>query len=181
MAVLVDQAVWEWRDAYWAHLVSDRSFDELHAFAQRLGKRRLGFQGDHYDIETIDRERAIELGAEPVDARELLDRLVRAGLRRRNDKPTWRRVAEADPGRGLVVPDGAGVPAPIGEAIAALAELDVVARSAVFVDATRVALLFDWHGDPVDLPGLPVDEVWAGEPRVDGERSLELFVERGAW
>lgn len=178
MAVLVDQAVWEWRDAHWAHLVSDRSFDELHAFAQRLGKRRLGFQGDHYDIETIDRERAIELGAEPVDSRELLDRLMGAGLRRRHDKPTWRRVAEAGAGRGLVVPDGAGVPAPIATAIQALGALDDVARSAVFVDATRAVVLFDWHGEPVDPRGLPVDEVWAGEPRVDGERSLELFVER---
>ena len=47
MTVLVDAAVWEWRGARWAHLVSDESYDELHEFAQLLGKRRLGFQGDH--------------------------------------------------------------------------------------------------------------------------------------
>ena len=50
MTVLVDAAVWKWQGARWAHLVSDESFDELHEFAQRIGKRRLGFQGDHYDV-----------------------------------------------------------------------------------------------------------------------------------
>ena len=29
MTVLVDAAVWEWRGARWAHLVSDESYDEL--------------------------------------------------------------------------------------------------------------------------------------------------------
>ena len=48
MAVLVDEAVWPWRGARWAHLVSDDSVDELHAFARRLGLRRMAFQGDHY-------------------------------------------------------------------------------------------------------------------------------------
>ena len=181
MAVLVDEAIWEWRDAYWAHLVSDTSFDELHAFAQRIGKRRLGFQGDHYDIETVDRERALELGAEPVDARELLARLVGAGLRRRDQKPTWERVVAAEVGRSLVVPRAAGVPTAIETAIGELGPLDHVARSAVFVDATHAVVLFDWHGDPIDpidATGLGIDQVWASDPRVDGERSLELFVER---
>ncbi len=64
----------------WAHLVSDRSYDELHEFARGIGKRRLGFQGDHYDIDEIDRARALDLGAELVDSRELVRRLRRAGL-----------------------------------------------------------------------------------------------------
>lgn len=178
MAVLVDQAVWEWRGALWAHLVSDSSFDELHAFAQRLGRRRLGFQGDHYDIETADRERAIALGAEAVDARELLDRLVAAGLRRRNDKPAWERVASAAIGESLVVPDVAGVSPALGSAVAALQSLDRSARSAVFVDTRRAVALFDWHGEPAELPDLSGAQVWAGQPRPDGERSLEVFVDR---
>ena len=35
--ILVDQAIWPWRGMRWAHLVSDESYDELHAFAARLG------------------------------------------------------------------------------------------------------------------------------------------------
>ena len=37
LAILVDPAMWPWRDRLWAHLVSDESYDELHAFAERLG------------------------------------------------------------------------------------------------------------------------------------------------
>ena len=81
--ILVDQAVWPWRGRRWAHLVSDESYDELHAFADRLGIPRRVFQGDHYDIPAEGRERAIALGAVPVDARELVRRLRAAGLRQR--------------------------------------------------------------------------------------------------
>ena len=89
MTVLVDRAVWPWRGRRWAHLVSDTSYDELHAFADRLGLRREWFQGDHYDVPAHVRERALALGAEPVDARELVRRLRAAGLRVR---PGARRV-----------------------------------------------------------------------------------------
>ena len=82
MAVLVDPAVWPWRGQLWAHLVSDVSYDELHAFAAELGVPRRAFQGDHYDIPAPLRERALALGAQPVRARELVRRLRGAGLRR---------------------------------------------------------------------------------------------------
>ena len=82
MAVLLDPAVWPWRGERWAHLVSDHSYDELHAFAARLGVPRRAFQGDHYDIPASLRDRALALGAEPVSCRELLTRLRAAGLRR---------------------------------------------------------------------------------------------------
>ncbi len=82
MTILVDQAVWPWRGRRWAHLVSDESYDELHAFAERLGIPRRAFQGDHYDVPADARERAIELGAEAVDARVLVRRLNASGLRR---------------------------------------------------------------------------------------------------
>jgi hypothetical protein len=80
----VDPAVWPWRGELWSHLVSDVSYDELHAFAGRLGVPRRAFQGDHYDIPASLREPALALGAEDVSARELLRRLQAAGLRRRN-------------------------------------------------------------------------------------------------
>lgn len=82
MAILVDDAIWPWRGRMWAHLVSDSSHEELHAFAARLGMPRRIFQGDHYDVPTEIRERALALGAEAVGGRELLRRLTDAGLRR---------------------------------------------------------------------------------------------------
>ena len=82
MSILVDAAVWPWRDREWAHLVSDESYDELHAFAELLGIPRKAFQGDHYDVPADLRLRAIELGAEQVGAKELVARLKAAGLRR---------------------------------------------------------------------------------------------------
>jgi hypothetical protein len=80
MAVLVDP-LREYPDAglpfsHWCHLVSDASFEELHAFAERLGIPRRYFQGDHYDLPAHLRERALELGAEPVTTRVLLARMA---------------------------------------------------------------------------------------------------------
>ena len=76
MAVLVDP-LREYPDAglpfsHWCHLVSDASFEELHAFAGRLGIPRRFFQGDHYDLPAHLRARALALGAEAVTTRELL-------------------------------------------------------------------------------------------------------------
>jgi Protein of unknown function (DUF4031) len=74
--------MWPWRGRLWAHLVSDESYDELHAFARRLGIPVDAFQGDHYDVPTEARERAIALGASVVTAHELVTRLRASGLRR---------------------------------------------------------------------------------------------------
>jgi len=82
MAVLVDQAIWQWRGRRWAHLVSDVSYDELHAFAELLDIPRRAFQGDHYDVPEDYRIEAIRLGALEVDARVLVRRLRSSGLRR---------------------------------------------------------------------------------------------------
>jgi hypothetical protein len=79
--ILVDEARWPWRGRMWAHLVSDDSYEELHRFAAELGLPRHIFQGDHYDIPTELRLRAIEHGALPIGSRELVSRLRGAGLR----------------------------------------------------------------------------------------------------
>jgi hypothetical protein len=81
VALLVDQALWVWRGRRWAHLVSDVSYAELHEFAARLGLERRWSQGDHYDIPSDYRDRAVELGADAVDVRELVRRLRMSGLR----------------------------------------------------------------------------------------------------
>jgi hypothetical protein len=102
VAVLVDPAVWPHRGELWSHLVSDVSYDELHAFAARLGVPRRAFQGDHYDIPGRLHPRALALGAEPVRARVLLARLTAAGLRDRAARP--RRSAAPRPPSASVPP-----------------------------------------------------------------------------
>jgi hypothetical protein len=82
VTILLDPAVWTWRGRRWSHLVSDESYDELHLFAARLGIPRRAFQADHYDLPANYRSAAIALGAEEVDARQLVRRLKAAGLRR---------------------------------------------------------------------------------------------------
>jgi hypothetical protein len=82
MAILVDDAVWPWRDRMWCHLVSDTSLEELHNFARSIGVPARGFGGDHYDIPAEVRELAIRQGAQPVSSREVIQALRRSGLRR---------------------------------------------------------------------------------------------------
>lgn len=81
MAILVDEAHWSWRGRLWAHLVSDTSLEELHAFARRLGLPERAFQGDHYDVTDELRDCAIAEGALPVDSRTVVQALRAAGLR----------------------------------------------------------------------------------------------------
>ncbi|MGY1855055.1 DUF4031 domain-containing protein [Modestobacter sp. SYSU DS0290] len=86
MALLIDTPVWPWRGRRWSHLVSDTGYDELHAFvAAHLDIPRRAFQGDHYDVPEELYARAVAAGAEPVSCRELLSRLLAAGLRVRKN------------------------------------------------------------------------------------------------
>ena len=86
MTLYVDDPLWPGKGRasgrMWAHLISDVSFDELHAFAEVLGAPRRGFERDHYDIPADMVPVAIELGARPVRSREIAQRLRQAGLRR---------------------------------------------------------------------------------------------------
>lgn len=99
MAILVDQARWPWRGNYWCHLVTDSHLGELHDFAEQLGCRRVGFQGDHYDIDVETRQLAIELGAVELDSRDLVRRMKAAGLRLRPSQFTkWSLVTRGEMG-----------------------------------------------------------------------------------
>jgi hypothetical protein len=91
MAVLIDPPLWPARGRVWSHLVSDESYAELHAFADRLGVPRRAFERDHYDVPEELYDAAIALGAEPVSCQELVRRLKTAGLRR--PKPSQRSRA----------------------------------------------------------------------------------------
>lgn len=193
MTVLVDEARWPWRGSHWAHLVSDESFDELHEFARRLGTRRLGFQGDHYDIDELDRERALDLGVEAVDSRDLVRRLRASGLRRRLPKPAWERLAVSEIGSPVgSVHDALRREGPPGEWLShRLHEFGDATRElavGAFGDTRTLVVLVDVGADRpmVDLAGIEPErglgtrtvEIVVGEPRRDGERSVELFTGR---
>lgn len=81
MTILVDDPIWPAHGRYWAHLVSDESLVELHDFAIVLSIPLRGFDRDHYDIPDEYVSKAVALGAIKVGAKELLVRLVGAGLR----------------------------------------------------------------------------------------------------
>ena len=81
MTVLVDAAMWPAHGRLWAHLVSDASLDELHAFAARAGLPPRGFDLDHYDVPQDRIPDLVRLGAEAVTAGELTRRLIASGLR----------------------------------------------------------------------------------------------------
>jgi hypothetical protein len=83
VGVLIDPPVWPWRGRRWSHLVSDVSYEELHAFVgTELGIPLRAFQGDHYDIPEDLYDVAVAAGAEAVSCRVLLGRLRAAGLRK---------------------------------------------------------------------------------------------------
>ncbi|GAA4456953.1 DUF4031 domain-containing protein [Phytohabitans houttuyneae] len=78
----VDPPAWPARGRLWSHLVSDVSFEELHAFAEMLGVPRRGFDRDHYDVPAERVPVAVWLGAQLVSSREIVRLLRGAGLRR---------------------------------------------------------------------------------------------------
>lgn len=82
MTILIDPPRWFFRGRDWSHLVSDVSYDELHAFVQARGIPRVAFQGDHYDIPEERYAEMVAAGALPTDTRTIVRRLRAAGLRR---------------------------------------------------------------------------------------------------
>jgi hypothetical protein len=77
MTVYIDPPTWPGHGRMWSHLVSDVSFDELHAFAEELGVPPRAFERDHYDIPSHRYADMVEVGS-----KELVRRLTQAGLRR---------------------------------------------------------------------------------------------------
>ena len=81
MTVLIDDPVWPAHGRLWAHLVSDRSLEELHAFARANDVPTRSFDRDHYDVPEDALPRLIAAGAERVGGKELVRRLIASGLR----------------------------------------------------------------------------------------------------
>lgn len=84
MTIFVDPPIWPAHGTVFAHVVSDVSLDELHAFAERAGLRRGAFDEDHYDVPEHRYRDLVALGATPVSGRELARILAGCGLRVRS-------------------------------------------------------------------------------------------------
>ncbi|MFK4099816.1 DUF4031 domain-containing protein [Streptomyces sp. NPDC019531] len=82
MTVYIDPPTWPGHGRMWSHLISDTSFDELHAFAEELGVPTRAFERDHYDIPSHRYADAVTAGAVEVSSREVVRLLTGAGLRR---------------------------------------------------------------------------------------------------
>lgn len=82
MTIYIDPPIWPGHGRMWSHLVSDASYDELHAFARKLGIPERGFERDHYDVPSHVYADAVAAGAVEVGSKELVRRLTAAGLRR---------------------------------------------------------------------------------------------------
>ena len=83
MTVYIDPPSWPGHGRLWSHLISDKSYEELHGFAARIGIPRRGFERDHYDVIAQRYAAALAAGAQPVSSREIVTLLTAAGLRRR--------------------------------------------------------------------------------------------------
>jgi hypothetical protein len=83
MSILIDPPNAAGHGRLWSHLVSDESYDELHAFARTLDIPVRGFDRDHYDVPAEWYDAVVAAGATPVSSREIVRRLIASGLRRR--------------------------------------------------------------------------------------------------
>ena len=83
MTILVDPPTWPGHGRFWSHLVSDASYEELHAFAAGVGLPRRAFERDHYDVLAERFDDVLAAGAQLVSSREIVTRLRAAGLRQR--------------------------------------------------------------------------------------------------
>ncbi|MEF2528376.1 DUF4031 domain-containing protein [Streptomyces sp. CS62] len=89
MTLYIDPPTWPGHGRMWSHLVSDVSYEELHAFAASIGCPPKAFDGDHYDLPGAFRYAdAVAAGAVEVGSKELVRRLTAAGLRRPKHRPT---------------------------------------------------------------------------------------------
>ncbi|MFH5824865.1 DUF4031 domain-containing protein [Georgenia sp. AZ-5] len=112
MAILVDPPRWPAHGTVWAHLVSDTSLKELHAFARAAGLPGRAFDLDHYDVPAERIPELVAAGAEAVSGHELLVRLRASGLRvrgaERGAERARRRLADLARRWDAVAPTGAG-------------------------------------------------------------------------
>ncbi|MDV3221559.1 DUF4031 domain-containing protein [Intrasporangium sp.] len=89
MTLWIDEPIWPAHGRHFAHLVSDSSYAELHAFARAVGLHPRSFDGDHYDVPDARWAEVVAAGATVTTGVDLTRRLNASGLRlrkRRGDR-----------------------------------------------------------------------------------------------
>lgn len=81
MTVFIDPPMWPAHGTVFAHLISDVSLAELHAFAGAAAISPRAFDIDHYDVPEFRYEQVLTMGATPVSCRVLVRILRDSGLR----------------------------------------------------------------------------------------------------
>ena len=90
MAIWIDPPSWPAHGRLWSHVISDSSYDELHAFAVRAGIPARGFDGDHFDVPQESYDALVAAGARPIGGKEVARLLRDSGLRfqkRKGERP----------------------------------------------------------------------------------------------
>jgi 8-oxo-dGTP pyrophosphatase MutT (NUDIX family) len=149
MTIWIDQPIWPRHGTVFAHLISDSSLDELHAFAERVGLHPRSFEGDHYDVPQERYAMVVAAGATSTTGADVVRRLLASGLRlrkRRGDRPVARIPA-------VVFPEG-------GRAAVDLVASDRLATGTVFAamafvqdDDDRFAVVHSPRRDAWGSPG----------------------------
>ncbi len=162
MSIWIDVPMWPRHGTVFAHLISDESLDELHAFASAVGLHPRSFDGDHYDVPHERFADVMAAGATSVAGGDLVRKLVSSGLRlrkRKSDRPVA-RVTD------LVLGDGTRADVDL---IASDREID---RSTVFAGMVflrdgdgRFALV---HSPRRDAWGSPGGWLESGESAAEG-------------
>ena len=102
MTIWIDQPIWPRHGTVFAHLISDTSLDELHAFAHRVGLHPRSFEGDHYDVPQERYVAVLAAGATSTTGADVVRRLIAsraAPAQAAGDRPVARV-------RGVRFPDG---------------------------------------------------------------------------
>lgn len=179
MAILVDQPRWPAHGTHFAHLASDTSLAELHAFARANGLHCRAFDHDHYDVPAERLDALIAAGAVPTGSRELAARLDAAGLRIRGAaraphrtrvlprlERAWQEVLPGHPELGERLLQRWSEPHRHYHDLRHLAQmLDALATLSEGRPPVEVALAAWFH-----------DAVYAGVPGLDESASADLAV-----
>lgn len=151
MTIWIDPPAWPAHGRLWSHLVSDRSYAELHDFADAQGVPRRAFEGDHYDVPDDLYAQLVAAGARPVGAHDLVRILRGSGLRiqkrtRERVVESWSEPAWLPPGSRVDVIASRQTTPPVGT---------VVVRLATVVDGQM--LLAVARDGSLDLPYAAVE------------------------
>lgn len=175
MAILIDTPMWPAHGTVFAHLVSDTSLAELHAFAAAAEIPERAFDEDHYDVPERRHAELVALGARSVDGRTLARALIASGLRipaRERAKALsvplaerWERLLPGHAALGRELVDRWSEPHRRYHTPAHLfAVLEALERIAETGEAPRAVVLAGWFHDAV----------YAGAAGRDEEESAQL-------